>query len=150
MKKQIVFIILLFLIGTMFIYASVSKYLPFYVFVSDMHKQPFPSWFSTGLAYALPPFEMLIVLSFIPEKTRMLGLKTAFIVMSLFTLYAAVIYFRIYPVRPCSCGGAIRYLSWGQHFLSNLFFTVISFCAVKLLRSPHNDAPNTSVKYEPA
>lgn len=150
MKKEIVFTIILFLIGLLFIYTSISKYLSFHTFINDMHKQPFPGWFSNMLVIVLPPLEILISLSLIFDKTRLAGLITSFVLMALFTIYAAVIYFRIYPIRPCSCGGVIRSLTWGQHLLFNLFYTLISLYAIRLIREQKKDNANVSVTYHPA
>lgn len=150
MKKETVFTICLFLIGLLFMYASVSKYIAFETFIDDMHKQPFPNWFSTMLVYVLPPLEILICVSFIFDKTRMAGIVSSFILMTLFTVYAAIIYFGIYPHTPCSCGGIIRHLTWGQHLSLNSFYTIVAFIAFRTARKINKESISVPITYQTA
>lgn len=150
MKKQIIFTVFLFLIGLLFMYASVSKYLAFHTFINDMHKQPFPHWFSDVLVIILPPLEILIALSLIFEKTRMAGLITSFTLMVLFTIYTASILFRLFPFIPCSCGGVIRHLTWQQHLFLNIFYTAISGIAIKFWQQQNTSHISHTLTYKPA
>jgi putative oxidoreductase len=150
MKKEIVLIVLMFLIALLLVYAAVSKYMAFDVFVTDIRKQHFPNWLTFAVVTFLPPLEIAIAVSFIFDKTKMAGLIAALVLMTLFTIYAALVYFRLVPLLPCSCGGVIRELTWGQHLLLNTFFTGIAWYSIKLWRRQLKEGVNTYANYEPA
>jgi putative oxidoreductase len=118
----------------LFFYVSASKYFDFLVFKHDMSIQPFPAWLVKTLVYGLPPLEIIIALLLIFDKTRILGLYSSLILMSLFAIYAALIIFNSFDKIPCSCGGVIRKLTWSQHLFFNLFFVLVSLSAIILTK----------------
>lgn len=119
---------------TMFVYAAVSKWMDFNVFVSQMHKQPFPSLFLPLLVWGIPLTELCVSLLLMLEKTRFTGLKIATGMMILFTGYIILIKLRYFGEIPCSCGGAIVQFTWVQHLYFNLFFVLIGLVAILLFR----------------
>ncbi|WP_414017919.1 MauE/DoxX family redox-associated membrane protein [Chitinophaga sancti] len=119
---------------TMFVYAAVSKWMEFNVFVSQMHKQPFPSQFLPLLVWGIPLTELCVSLLLMLEKTRFTGLKIATGMMILFTGYIILIKLRYFGEIPCSCGGAIVQFTWVQHLYFNLFFVIIGLVAILLFR----------------
>lgn len=119
---------------TMFVYAAVSKWMDFNVFVSQMHKQPFPSLFLPLLVWGIPLTELCVSLLLMLEKTRFTGLKIATGMMILFTGYIILIKLRYFGEIPCSCGGAIVQFTWVQHLYFNLFFVSIGLVAILLFR----------------
>lgn len=118
----------------MFVYAAVSKWMEFNVFVSQMHKQPFPHRFLPLLVWGIPLTEILVSLLLSLEQTRFLGLKIATGMMVLFTGYIILIELRYFGEIPCSCGGAIVQFTWVQHLYFNLFFVVAGGVALLLTR----------------
>lgn len=94
-------------------------------FLYEMHNQPFPRWFAGIFIWILPFTEIVIVLLLLFNRTRLNGLRLAFSLMLLFTIYTTLILSGVFHRLPCSCGGVIKYLTWGQHFIFNLFFTAI-------------------------
>ncbi|OMP75985.1 MauE/DoxX family redox-associated membrane protein [Chitinophaga sp. LS1] len=135
MKTRMLFfntVCLLFI--TMFVYAAVSKWMDFNVFVSQMHKQPFPAQLLPLLVWGIPFTELCVSLLLMLEKTRFTGLKIATGMMILFTGYIILIELRYFGEIPCSCGGAIVQFTWVQHLYFNLFFVSIGLVAILLIR----------------
>ena len=122
------------LLVLLFLYTSLSKWLDFKTFTGEMNNQPFPNWMTPWLVWILPVGEVLIVLALLFEKTRMKGLWASLILMSLFTIYTALILLKVFKRIPCSCGGVIKHLNWNQHLVFNLFFTGISIAGILLKR----------------
>ena len=125
------------LLALLFLYTSMSKFLDFKESTGAMLNQPFPKWLGYGLAWAVPITELLIVIAFVIsafkfEKLRTISLWASFVLMSLFTIYIAAILLHFFDKIPCSCGGGIRQLTWGQHLLFNLFFVLIALVAIIL------------------
>ncbi|WP_343673644.1 MauE/DoxX family redox-associated membrane protein [Chitinophaga sp.] len=119
---------------TMFVYAAVSKWMEFNVFVSQMHKQPFPHQVLPLLVWGIPFTELCVSLLLMLEKTRFIGLKIATGMMILFTGYIILVELRYFGEIPCSCGGAIVQFTWVQHLYFNLFFVSVGIIALLLIR----------------
>jgi len=132
MKKSALIEIIATLLIMMFLYASFSKYFGFKQFEIAMHNQPFPYWFSAILIWVLPLVEIGIAILLFMDKTKRVGLIASTAIMTLFTLYIAIILLHFFPRVPCSCGGVIMLLNWNQHLIFNLFFLFISFLGYKL------------------
>jgi hypothetical protein len=112
------------------VYAAVSKLANWTTFVSDMNNQPFPSFLKPILVWAVPLTELAIVALLIFDTTRLIGLYASLLLMIAFTFYTAVVLLHFFNYVPCSCGGIIKNLSWGQHLVFNLFFVLIAFIAI--------------------
>jgi len=55
----------------------------------------------------------------------------AFVLMTVFTLYIA--YMLLFtPKLPCSCGGVLQQMTWKQHLLFNIGFTLLAAYAIWL------------------
>jgi len=63
------------------------------------------------------------------ERMRLFGLVGSFLLLLAFSAYAALILLHYFPYVPCGCGGVIRYLSWPQHLVFNLFFAALALVA---------------------
>jgi hypothetical protein len=118
----------------LFLYASVSKFLDFQRFIGEMNNQPLPNSWTPFLVWTVPSLEIAISLALIFERTRMVGLIASLVLMTLFTIYTAVILLHFFDYVPCSCGGVIRKLSWPQHLVFNLFFVALSVLGIILQR----------------
>jgi putative oxidoreductase len=125
----------------LFLYASISKYVAWGRFIYDMHNQPFPHWMADSLIYVLPPIEIIIAIGLVFSRTRLAALYSSLILMSLFTLYTALVLTHVFHRVPCSCGGIIKYLSWKQHLAFNLFFVGIAYAGIRLMKSSNIDTP---------
>jgi putative oxidoreductase len=132
MKRKIIIEIISSLLILLFLYASVSKWLDFKVFIGDMNNQPFPNWITPFLVWSIPFIEVLIAVGLIFEKTRVPALYASLFLMMAFTLYTVAILLHAFKYIPCSCGGVIRKLTWPQHLFFNLFFVGISILGIML------------------
>ena len=129
----------------LFLYTSVSKFIDFTRFRGDINNQPFPNWMTPFLLWVIPLLEITISLLLMVSSTRKTGLYLSFGLMSLFTIYTALVLFNFFDRVPCSCGGVIRQLSWNEHLLFNLFFSGMSLLGIYLSRK--SGSPNKSGAY---
>lgn len=139
--KKVLAEICCFLLVVLFLYASISKWMDFPKFKDQMHNQPFPLWLSDFFIWSVPFVEALIaaviVSPFIADgKHRDIALRAALALMSLFTIYTALVLFHAFKRVPCSCGGVIDKLTWKQHLIFNLFFVSVAALALRLRRKP--------------
>jgi len=132
MKRKIIIEIISSLLILLFLYASVSKWLAFKVFIGEMNNQPFPNWMTPWLVWSIPLIEIGIVAGLILEKTRLFAFYTSLFLMLAFTIYTVAILMHTFKYIPCSCGGVIRKLTWPQHLVFNLFFVGISVVGIIL------------------
>jgi hypothetical protein len=132
MKRKIIIEIISSLLILLFLYASVSKWLAFKVFIGEMNNQPFPNWITPFLVWSIPFIEVLIAVGLIFEKTRVPALYASLFLMLAFTVYTVAILLHAFKYIPCSCGGVIRKLTWPQHLFFNLFFVGISILGIML------------------
>ena len=132
MKRKIIIEIISSLLILLFLYASVSKWLAFKLFIGEMNNQPFPNWITPLLVWSIPIIEVLIVVGLMIEKTRIPALYASLFLMLAFTIYTVAILLHAFKYIPCSCGGVIRKLTWTQHLFFNLFFVGISLLGIIL------------------
>jgi hypothetical protein len=130
MKQYTAIKIICVLLVFLFVYAAVSKLANWTTFVSDMNNQPFPAFLKPVLVWAVPLIELAIVGLLIFDTTRLIGLYASLVLMIAFSFYTAVVLLHFFAYVPCSCGGIIKNLSWGQHLVFNLFFVLIALIAI--------------------
>ncbi|MDR6919487.1 MauE/DoxX family redox-associated membrane protein [Chryseobacterium sp. 2987] len=131
-SKRVFTEIVIILLALLFMYTAVSKFVDFKGFVYDLNNQPFPNSLTPILKWLIPLTEISIVITLLFEKTRLIGLYASLALMSLFTVYTALVLLLIFEYVPCSCGGVIKELSWPQHLVFNLFFVTIIFAALRI------------------
>ena len=139
LKKSLVFILLLLTI--LYLHTAVSKILSFQDFTFDMNNQPFPDSWTPFLIYALPATEIAIVIAFFFGRTRLLGLYLSLLLMSLFTVYTALVLLHVFKYVPCSCGGIIRQLTWPQHLILNVSCLMLNIKAIQIQNNRVKQAP---------
>lgn len=115
----------------LFTYTALSKILDHSSFKAALEQSPVLSYTAAILAWVIPAAELIVSgLLFFPA-TRKKGLLGSLLLMSGFTLYiGAMLLFS--NNLPCSCGGVLQQLTWQQHLLFNIFFTVWAAAALKL------------------
>jgi putative oxidoreductase len=133
-KKQVIIECISAFLILLFLYAGLSKFMDFKTFIGEMRNQPLPASWAPFLVWFIPCSEILLSILLLFERTRLLGLYGSLLLMGLFTIYASAILLHFFPRVPCSCGGIIKRLTWGQHLALNLFFVAISLCGVLLQR----------------
>jgi putative oxidoreductase len=130
-SKKLIIEIAVLLLVFLFLYTGVSKLVDFKGFTYDLNNQPFPNGLTPVLRWIIPLTEIGIVISLLFEKSRLAGLYASAVLMSMFTLYTALVLLHVFEYVPCSCGGVIKQLTWPQHLVFNIFFVVISLLAIR-------------------
>lgn len=135
-KKRSLYIeIICSLLVILFIYTGVNKLIDYETFKVQLTRSPFVQPFADILAIALPVSELAISVLLIVQKKRLIGLYLSFLTMLLFTGYiAAMLYFSYYV--PCSCGGVLASLTWQEHLIFNIAFTLLALSGI-LLQNKH-------------
>jgi hypothetical protein len=133
-KKQVTLECVCALLILLFLYASVSKFLDFKTFIGQMNNQPLPNSWTPFLVWAIPLLEIAISITLLFEYTRLLGLYASLVLLIIFTVYTGIIMLHFFAYVPCSCGGVIRKLTWGQHLILDLFYLFISVLGIILKR----------------
>ncbi len=128
------------------VYASLSKLLAYPVFVAQLHLHPMLKPFAGLLAWAVPVVELGIVALLIIPGTRCAGLYSAAILLLVFTVYLVLMLLTDKNL-PCSCGGVISTLTWGQHIVFNGLFILLAVTGIIL--DKRNDRHNMAVNFEP-
>jgi hypothetical protein len=134
MKRAITIDCICYAIILLFVYAALSKLFLYSVYVGDLKRSPFIAPYASYLSLTLPILELAISALLIVERTRLIALWGAFILMLLFTGYVALI-IGVVNGKPCTCGGLIRKLSWGQHLALNIFYTILSITGIWLQKA---------------
>ena len=124
-------ICLLFII--LFVYTGLTKLLVPNLFYDSILNSPVLGGrtMATLASWTLPLSELAVALLLIWKKTRLIGFYGAMGLMLLFTGYTlAIVFFA--PYRPCSCGGIISLLSWEQHLVLNILFSLLARLGIAL------------------
>jgi putative oxidoreductase len=130
-NKKVIIEIAVLLLVFLFLYTGVSKLVDFKSFTYDLNNQPFPNGLTPTIRWIIPLTEIAIVISLLFERSRLAGLYASAVLMSMFTLYTALVLLHVFEYVPCSCGGVIKQLTWPQHLVFNIFFVVISLLAIR-------------------
>jgi len=125
------------LISTLFIllfaYTGVSKFINLDSFEKGMVEANLLRQFAPFLSIAVPVIEILTAFLLISDRYKKVGLISSFVMMFLFTLYVYYILFFAKKI-PCSCGGIISKMSWTQHLVFNIVFTILALSGILLNR----------------
>ena len=117
----------------LFVYTATSKLFRLNVFQAQLTRFPWIKYGATFIAWAVPLAELAAAGLLLAKRTRRIGLFVSLALMVSFTLYLA---FMLGTEKhlPCSCGGVISAMSWGQHLVFNIFFTIVPI--IGLIYSP--------------
>jgi len=109
----------------LFVYTATSKLSRVYIFQVQLERFPWIKHMATVLMWAVPVAELAAAGLLLIRRTRRIGLYLSLALMVIFTLYLALM-LGTEKHLPCSCGGVISSMSWGQHLVFNLFFTGVA------------------------
>lgn len=138
LKRKIILEIIYGLFILLFLYTAVSKLSNRDGFESVISRSPLIKNNAPIVSWGVPLLELVIVVSLLLPKLRHIGLWLSTALMVLFTGYLFyIIYFT--PELPCSCGGVLRYLTWKQHLVFNLFFTALGIWGIWLNKPTKNN-----------
>jgi hypothetical protein len=118
---------LLFII--LFVYAAFGKLADFDKFQIQLGQSPLLTPYVDLVSWTIPFIEIWIAFLLVSDKTRLLGMVSAFSLMVLFTFYILAITHYSYFI-PCSCGGVLQHMSWDQHLVFNLIFVFLGIMGI--------------------
>lgn len=114
----------------LWVYAAVSKLVDFQLSHNRMLNQVFSNRIAGILAWAVPASELLISALLLFAKARLAGLYASLFLLISFTVYISLVMGNVFGRIPCSCGGVLEKLTWGQHLIFNLLFLLLAFIGV--------------------
>lgn len=116
-------------------YTALSKLSEPADFRTQLDNQVFDRDWTPLLMWILPGAELLASAMLLFRGTRTFGLWLSVILMSVFTIYIALVLFGVFSRTPCSCGGVLKMLGWKSHFAFNLFFLTAAIWGTRLYRT---------------
>lgn len=131
MKKITIIEIIVVLYAILFLYTGVSKIMEYNVFKEQLAESPILAPVAPLVAGGLPIVEFLLVKLLVVPRWRLKGLYASTGLMIAFTLYIIAL-MSFNDQLPCSCGGVLAALSWGQHIVFNSVFIVLGIVGVIL------------------
>lgn len=114
------------LLCLLFAYTAISKVYDWQGTKGGLYNQVFPDWMATALLYGLPPVELITAVMLISNPFRKTGFLISIILLTAFSIYIGIVMTGIFGRIPCSCGGVINSLGWGDHLVFNLVFLGIA------------------------
>lgn len=143
MKRNTLIEIIAALFILLFVYTATSKFFAFNQFQYTLGRSPLIGKMATVVAWGLPIVELLIALLLFIPRMRRWGLWASFGIMLFFTGYLGyMIYFT--PDRPCSCGGVLKQMTWKQHLVFNIGFTLLALLGLWLQRRQNRMQANNN------
>jgi len=140
LKRTIPSIVALLLV-VLFLYTGISKLMDYSVFKEQIAESPILAPIAPFIAWALPLVEFAVAVALFIPAWRLWGLYASSVLMLLFTGYIAAL-LSFSEELPCSCGGILQEMSWQQHLVFNITFTVLSIVSV-ILERKRRKAKNT-------
>jgi Methylamine utilisation protein MauE. len=123
----------------LFTYTAITKFGDFSNFRYVLTQSPIIGQHAQWISWLLPVLELAIAASLFIRTTRRYGLMASFVIMIAFTFYIG--YMLSFASKlPCSCGGVLQSLSWTQHLIFNIVFTVLAFAALRINRTTNSNA----------
>jgi putative oxidoreductase len=109
----------------LFVYTALSKLSEQGKFKWALGESILLSNYAGTIAWALPTVELLVALLLFIPRTRLWGLYASTVLMVIFTIYLGYM-IAFDPKLPCSCGGVLQNMTWKQHLIFNVFFTLLA------------------------
>src|ERR1700743_3967745 len=106
MFRKITISSIIFLLGLVFLYSSLNKFLSYKSYISEIHQSPLLQMVPIRILWIIPASEIIIIFMLIIKRWSLVGLYLSSILLSLFTIYIIAINQFSYYV-PCSCGGIL-------------------------------------------
>lgn len=136
MNKQVGFIqIVRLLLIALWVYAAISKLANLTQTRSEMLNQVFPIWIAEILYWLIPVTELGVAFLLVYSPVTKIAFRISLALLLLFSLYIVVVMTGIFGRVPCSCGGILKHMSYGTHFLFNMFYVTITFMAIQLQKT---------------
>ena len=147
MKRSLITELVIGSLILLYIYTASSKLLDFGSFRHVLSRSPLIGNIAPVVAWILPTAEILISLLLILPQTRRIGLWCSFVLMLAFTGYVGYM-LAFTPHLPCSCGGVLKQMTWKQHLVFNITYSIIALLGIWLYQRPVK--PETPVTHSAA
>jgi|ERR1044072_5565372 uncharacterized membrane protein YphA (DoxX/SURF4 family) len=141
MLKRTIPGIIALLFVVLFLYTGISKLMEYSSFKEQIATSPILAPIAPIVAWALPLAEFAVAIALFIPAWRLRGLYASFALMLLFTGYIIAI-LSFSEELPCSCGGVLEEMSWDQHLIFNITFTLLSIAGA-ILEKKRRKAKNT-------
>jgi uncharacterized membrane protein YphA (DoxX/SURF4 family) len=115
--------------AVLFLYAAASKLLDFENFRLQLGQSPLLSAFADRIAVLVPVTEILAALLLLILPTRLAGFFISYSLMMMFTTYIYII-INFSAFVPCSCGGILEEMGWGEHLVFNIVFLLLAAAGI--------------------
>lgn len=133
-RRQTIVEIISALFILLFLYTAINKSMNIQSTARVLAKSPFFPAYSLIIAWTVVIMEYVVAAMLFFHKTRKAGLYLSFWLMAGFTAYIA--YMKAFvPDLPCSCGGVISGMTWNQHLVFNIFFTLLALAGIYLTKA---------------
>ncbi|MEJ2003781.1 MAG: hypothetical protein P8X57_02195 [Cyclobacteriaceae bacterium] len=120
-----------FLFIAVFTYAAMTKVIaPVDFGVKLLKAHYIPTFLIPAVTALIPLSEIAAVVFIMFGKFTRLGWEIIYILMICFDVHLAILHL-VAPAAPCSCGGLLESISFGQHMIFNALLTLIA--AVRLV-----------------
>lgn len=138
MKRTTIIEIIITLYIILFLYTGISKLMDYSFFKEQIAISPILAPIAKPIAWGLPWIEFLVTVLLLVPRWRLKGLVASAVLMFLFTAYIILV-LSFNKEIPCSCGGVIEQLSWGQHIVFNSLFIALAIIAISIQKRIRKD-----------
>ncbi|WP_200978283.1 MauE/DoxX family redox-associated membrane protein [Echinicola sp. 20G] len=114
----------------LYTYTAISKWYDWEATRISMSNQVFPEWLGTIILYFLPPAELALAILLLGRRTVGPALWVSLGLLTVFTGYIFLVLMGIFDRVPCSCGGVLSALGWGEHLVFNLCFMALNLIGI--------------------
>jgi len=132
MKKDIYINVCCTLLIILFVYAAGSKLIDYEHSLREMHNQIFPTFAANILTWLVPTLEIGAILLLLLPSSKIIGLWISLALMSVFTVYIAIVMTGIFGRIPCSCGGILNNMPYSTHLIFNLLVILLTLSALHI------------------
>jgi len=135
-SRRVTVIIISFLFFLLWLYAGINKMMD-PEFESQLMLSPYLERYSGFVEITLPWAEIIIAMILVvgmllDDRILLFGLYVSFFLIFLFTAYIySMLYYSHFTA--CSCGGILNKLSWNDHLIFNIGFTLLAILAILLI-----------------
>ncbi|WP_185974309.1 MauE/DoxX family redox-associated membrane protein [Litoribacter populi] len=127
-------------------YTAFSKWIDWTGTKNALYNQVFPTRMAEGLLWGLPVVELAVAAMLVCNKWRYYGLWISVLLMLCFTIYVGLVMTGIFGRIPCSCGGVMGSLGWGEHLAVNIGFLLIAMIGLHFHRKIDNEFGQPSLE----
>ncbi len=133
MKGKLIFELICGLLIVLFVYTGLNKFTDHSFFSSQLSLYPLLKAAPNFFSLLIPAAELFIsVLLFLPP-TRAMGLIASSGILIVFTAYLCFMTLSGKNL-PCSCGGVLTSMTWGEHIVFNSAFIMLGIAGIFLSR----------------